>query len=158
MKRLLIISIFLSSLTFVFGQKVTLKEFANKEGVTTVTLSKNMLSLFPKNADISYGGINVVEFLDKLSGINIFASPKGEAANKLVKDATQFMDTSGYEKLLGVRTKKDENVNFYIQSSEESISELIMIVQGKSKECAVMQFMGKFTIEDIQQMIAETQK
>ncbi len=158
MKRLLIVSVFLTSFAFVFAQKMTLKEFGDREGVTTVTLSKNMLSLFPKNADISYGGINVADFLDKLSSINIFASLKGEAANNLVKDATQFMETSGYEKLLSVKTKKDENANFYIHGSEEYISELILIVQGKSKESAVMQFIGKFTIEDIQQMIADARK
>ena len=158
MKRIFIVSILLLNLAFVFGQKITLKEYAKKEGVTSVTLSKSMLSLFPKNADISYGGINVAEFLDKLSSINIFASPKEEAANKLVKDATQFMETSGYDKLMSVKTDKDEDINFYVQSNDEYISELILIVQGKTKESAVMQFVGKFTKEDIQQMIANAAK
>ncbi len=142
-----------------FGQKnMTLKEYADKEGITTVTLSKNMLSLFPKNSDISYGGINVAEFLDKLSSINIFASPKREGTSKLVKDATQLMEVAGYDNLMSLKTEKDENINFYIQANEEYISELILIVQGKTKESAVMQFMGKFTMEDIQQMIADAGK
>ena len=158
MKRILIAFILILNLAFAFGQKTTLKEYAKKEGVTSVTLSKSMLSLFPKNADISYGGINVAEFLDKLSSINIFASPKEEAANKLVKDATQFMETSGYDKLMSVKTDKDEDINFYVQSNDEYISELILIVQGKTKESAVMQFVGKFTKEDIQQMIANAAK
>lgn len=158
MKRLFILFTLLVNLAFMFGQKMTLKEYAEKEGVTTVTLSKNMLSLFPKNFDISYGGINVAEFLDKLSSINIFASPKGEGASNLVKDATQLMKTSGYDNLMSLKTEKDENINFYIQANEEYISELILIVQGKTKESAVMQFMGKFTIEDIQQMIEKVKE
>ena len=158
MKRSLIVFIFLVNLVFVFGQKNTLKEYADKEGITTVVLSKTMLSLFPKNADISYGGVNVAEFLDKLSGINIFVSPKGEAANKLLKYATDFMKTPGYDMLMSVKTEKGEDANLYIKGKEESISELVLIVEGKGKESAVMQFMGNFTIKDIQQMVEKASK
>lgn len=158
MKRIIIAFILLLNLAFVFGQKTTLKEYAKQEGVTSVTLSKSMLSLFPKSADISYGGINVADFLDKLSSINIFASPKVETANKLIKNATHFMETSGYDKLMNVETDKGEDLNFYIQSNDEYISELILIVQGKTKESAVMQFIGKFTMEDIEQMMADAAK
>ncbi|NLZ94343.1 MAG: DUF4252 domain-containing protein [Bacteroidales bacterium] len=158
MKRLLILFLLFMNLAFVFSQKTTLKEYANKEGVTAVTISKNMLSLFPKNSNISYGGINVAEFLDKLTGINVFASQKEDVASRLVDDATQFMDTSGYDKLMSMKTEKEENINFYIQTNEEYISELVLIVQGESKESAVMQFMGKFTMEDIEQMIANAGK
>ena len=158
MKRSLIVFILLVNLLFVFGQKNTLKEYAEKEGISTVVLSKSMLSLFPKNADISYGGLNVGEFLDKLSGINIFMSPKGEAANKLVKYATDFVKTPGYEMLMGVKTEKGEDANLYIRGKDENISELVLIVQSKSKESAVMQFMGNFTLKDIQQMVKKAAK
>lgn len=158
MKRSIIVFILLVNLAFAFGQKNTLKDYAEKEGLTTVVLSKSMLSMFPKNADISYGGLNVGEFLDKLSGINIYMSPKGEAANKLVKYATDFMKTPGYEMLMGVKTEKGEDANLYIRGTEENISELVLIVQGKSKESAVMQFMGNFTLEDIQKMVEKAAK
>ena len=158
MKRLLIVFVLFTTLAFMFGQKPTLKEYANKEGVTSVTISKSMLSLFPKDSDISYGGINVAKFLDKLTAINVFASREGDAASKLVEDASQFMESSGYDKLVSMKTKKEEDVNFYIQSSEEYISELVLIVQRDTKESAVMQFMGRFTMEDIQKMVANASK
>lgn len=158
MKKLIVISIFFMSLAFTYSQQTSLKEYANKEGVTAVTISKNMLSLFPKNADITYGGINVGEFVDKLSAINVFASRKQEVARQLVKDAAEFLELSGFEKLVSMKTKKDEQVNFYVQSNKEYISEFVLIVQGETKESAVMQFTGKFTMEDIQQMIASAYK
>ena len=158
MKRYLVVSILLLNLVFVFGQKSTLKEYADKEGITTVVLSKTMLSFFPKDANLSYGGINVAEFIDKLSGINIFVSPTGEATTKLVKFVTEFMKTPDYEKLMSVKTEKDEKVNFYVRGNEERISELVLIVEGKSKESAVMQFMGNFTMEDIQEMVKSAAK
>ncbi len=154
MKRFLVVSILLINLAFVFGQKNTLKDYADKEDLTTVVLSKSMLSLFPKDADLSYGGVKVGEFLDKLSSVNIYVSPQGEKANKLITFAKDLMKTADYEMLMSVKTEKDENVNFYIRGTAEYISELVLIAQGKSKESAVMQFMGKFTMEDIQQMIA----
>lgn len=158
MKRLLIVFVLLTNLAFVFGQKPTLKEHVNNEGVTAVTISKSMLSLFPKGSDISYGGVNVAEFLDKLTGINVFASREGEAASKLVEDVSLFLESSGYDKLMSMKTKKEEDINFYIQSNEEYISELVLIVQRETKESAVMQFMGRFTMEDIQKMVANASK
>ena len=158
MKRLLIVSILVMNMAFMFGQKVTLKEYANKEGVTAVTISKNMLSLFPKNSDLSYGGVNVAEFIDKLSSINLFASRDKDIAKRLIQDASKFMGTSGYEKLMSMKTKKEEHIDFYIQANEDFISELVLILESESKESAVMQFVGKFTMDDIQKMIENASK
>ena len=104
MKRFLVVSILLINLAFVFGQKNTLKDYADKEDLTTVVLSKSMLSLFPKDADLSYGGVKVGEFLDKLSSVNIYVSPQGEKANKLITFAKDLMKTADYEMLMSVKT------------------------------------------------------
>lgn len=158
MKRFTSIIILFASLTLTFSQQVSLKEYTNKEGVTAVTISKKMLSLFPKGADITYGGINVGEFVDKLSTINVFASRKEKVAAQLIDDAINFLEVSGFEKLISMETEKAEQLNFYIQSNEEYIYEFVLILQGQAKESAVMQFTGKFTMEDIQQMIASANK
>lgn len=158
MKRFLILSILLINLALGFSQKITLNEYADKENLTSVVISKSMLSLFPKNSDLSYGGVNVGDFLDKLSSINIFVSPKGETTNKLISFATDLMETPDYDMLMSVKTEKGEDANFYIRGTEENISELVLIVQSKSKESAVMQFLGNFTMEDIQQMIEKATK
>ncbi len=158
MKRLLIASILLLTVSFVFSQKATLKEYTKNDGVTAVTIPKNMLALFPKNSNITYGGINVAEFVDKLSDVNVFASRKDDVASKLIKDATEYMKIGGYDNLVSMKTEKEETINFYIKTTDEYISELVLIVQRQSKESAVMQLMGKFTMEDIQEMIASAGK
>lgn len=158
MKRLLIASILLLAVSFVFSQKATLKEYTKNDGVTAVTIPKNMLALFPKNSNITYGGINVAEFVDKLSDVNVFASRKDDVASKLIKDATEYMKIGGYDNLVSMKTEKEETINFYIKTTDEYISELVLIVQRQSKESAVMQLMGKFTMEDIQEMIASAGK
>ena len=158
MKRLLIASILLLTVSFVFSQKATLKEYTKNDGVTAVTIPKNMLSLFPKNSNITYGGINVAEFVDKLSDVNVFASRKDDVASKLIKDATEYMKIGGYDNLVSMKTEKEETINFYIKTTDDYISELVLIVQRQSKESAVMQLMGKFAMEDIQEMIASAGK
>ncbi len=158
MKRLLIASVLFLTVSFVFSQKATLKEYTKNDGVTAVTIPKNMLSLFPKNSNITYGGINVAEFVDKLSDVNVFASRKDDVASKLIKDATEYMKIGGYDNLVSMKTEKEETINFYIKTTDEYISELVLIVQRQSKESAVMQLMGKFTMEDIQEMIASAGK
>ena len=158
MKRLLIASILLLTVSFVFSQKATLKEYTKNDGVTAVSIPKNMLLLFPKNSNITYGGINVAEFVDKLSDVNVFASRKDDVASKLIKDATEYMKIGGYDNLVSMKTEKEETINFYIKTTDEYISELVLIVQRQSKESAVMQLMGKFTMEDIQEMIASAGK
>ena len=158
MKRLLIVSILLLNISFMFSQEATLKEYTKKDGVTAVTIPKNMLALFPKNSNISYGGINVADFVDRLSDVNVFASRNSDVASRLIKDATEYMNISGYGNLVSMKTKKDETINFYIKTTDEYISELVLIVQSETKESAVMQLMGKFTMEDIQEMIASAEK
>ncbi len=158
MKRLLIASVLLLTVSFVFSQKATLKEYTKNDGVTAVTIPKNMLALFPKNSNITYGGINVAEFVDKLSDVNVFASRKDDVASKLIKDATEYMKIGGYDNLVSMKTEKEETINFYIKTTDEYISELVLIVQRQSKESAVMQLTGKFTMEDIQEMIASAGK
>ena len=158
MKRLLIASILFLTVSFVFSQKATLKEYTKNDGVTAVTIPKNMLALFPKNSNITYGGINVAEFVDKLSDVNVFASRKDDVASKLIKDATEYMKIGGYDNLVSMKTEKEETINFYIKTTDDYISELVLIVQRQSKESAVMQLMGKFTMEDIQEMIASAGK
>ena len=158
MKRLLIASVLFLTVSFVFSQKATLKEYTKNDGVTAVTIPKNMLALFPKNSNITYGGINVADFVDKLSDVNVFASRKDDVASKLIKDATEYMKIGGYDNLVSMKTEKEETINFYIKTTDEYISELVLIVQRQSKESAVMQLMGKFTMEDIQEMIASAGK
>lgn len=158
MKRYLLILVFISSFSHLFCQKPTLKEFADKEGITAIIISKNMLSLFPKDGSFTYGGVNIGEFIDKLSRVNMFVSPAGNDANKLIKYATEFMETPGYEKMMSIKTKKGEDANVFIRGNEKNISEFILIFQGDSKKSAVLQLIGNFTMQDIQQIIAETSK
>lgn len=158
MKRLSVVFILLVSFAFVFGQNNPLKKYADAEGLTSMVVTKNMLSLFPKNSNMEYNGVKIGEILEKITAINIYSSSKSEDAAKLLTFANKLMKTSEYEMMMGVKTESKENVDFFIRGTPEHISELVLIAQGKSKETAVMQFLGNFTLQDIQQMIEKASK
>jgi len=51
-----------------------------------------------------------------------------------------------------VKSDDNDNVNFFMKGKPEDIRELIMIVAGNDGENVVMQFLGNFTLDDIQKM------
>ncbi|MGV8962490.1 MAG: DUF4252 domain-containing protein [Candidatus Saccharimonadaceae bacterium] len=158
MKRLILIFVVLISFAGVFGQNNPLKKYADAEGLTSMVVTKNMLSMFPKNSNMEYKGIKIGEFLEKITSINIYSSKESAEAAKLLSFANKLMKTPEYEMLMGVKTEDKENVDLFIRGNAEHISEFVVIGQGKSKETAVMQFLGNFTLEDIQQMIEKANK
>lgn len=57
-----------------------------------------------------------------------------------------------YELLMRVKSDDNDNVNFFMKGKPEKIKELIMIVAGNDGENVVMQFLGDFTLSDVQAM------
>jgi len=111
-----------------------------------------MLSLFPKNAKNNYGGIDVGNFLHKLSSILILTTEDKNIGKRMVSLANNQVKGDNYELLMRVKSDDDDNVNFFMKGKPESIRELIMIVDGSDDESVILQFLGDFTLQDIQKM------
>ncbi|HBT85027.1 MAG TPA: DUF4252 domain-containing protein, partial [Porphyromonadaceae bacterium] len=43
-------------------------------------------------------------------------------------------------------------VNFFMKGKPDNIQELIMIVDGNDEESVIMQFLGNFKLQDVQEM------
>ncbi|MDD4606672.1 MAG: DUF4252 domain-containing protein [Dysgonamonadaceae bacterium] len=152
MKKIILFSFLLLNLGLVFGQDNPLKKYANGEGITSVVVTQEMLSIIPIDSFVKYEGLNLKDYLDKINSINIYTSTDKVAASKLLSFANDLMKTSSYEKLIEVNSEKVEKTDLYIKNKGNLISELIVIVKGGEDKNVVMQFMGDFTIEDIKQM------
>lgn len=158
MKRTIFTLLLLVSFTLTFAQKNPFEQFTDMDGVTSVYISKTMLSMIPKNTKMYYGGVNVGGFLNKLSSILILTSEDTIAAPKMLSMANEHIKRNGYELLMRVKSDDKEQVDFFMKGKPESIRELIMTVAGNDGENVVMQFLGDFTLEDIQKMTAEVNK
>jgi hypothetical protein len=153
MKKTILSILFLASVSFAFAQKNPFEKFSDMDGVTSVYISKTMLSLIPKNSKMDYGGVNVGGFLNKLTSILILTSEDQKIAPQMLSLANDRIKKGhDYELLMRVKSDDNDNVNFFMKGKPENITELIMIVAGNDGENMIMQFLGNFTLQDIQQM------
>ncbi len=152
MKKTILSILLLAGFTFAFAQKNPFEQFSEMDGVTSVYISKTMLSMIPKNSKMNYGGVNVGSFLNKLSSILILTSEDREIAPQMLSMANDRVKGRDYELLMRVKSDDNDNVNFFMKGKPENISELIMIVAGSDGENVVMQFLGNFTLDDIRKM------
>lgn len=152
MKKMLTILALTLAVTTLFAQKNPFDQFADMDGVTSVYISKNMLSLMPKGAVQQFGNVNVSNFIDKLSSILILTSEKEPVAREMLSLANKRIRNDKYELLMRVKSDDGELVNFFMKGKPESIKEMIMLVESEDGENVVMQFLGDFTLEDAKQI------
>ena len=84
MKRTYIITLLLSLCSlFTYAQDSFFDKFADMDGVTSVYISKAMLSLMP---DMKTEGVNIGEVASKLDNIQILSCEKPDIIAKLKKE------------------------------------------------------------------------
>lgn len=152
MKKTILSLLLLAGFASAFAQKNPFEQFSDMDGVTSVYISKTMLSLIPKSTKTEYGGVNVSGLLGKLSSILILTSEDKKIAPQMLSMANNRVKGRDYELLMRVKSDDNDNINFFMKGKPESISELIMIVAGSDGENVVMQFLGDFTLDDIRAM------
>lgn len=162
MKRFLIVFILLINMIFVFGQKNTLKEYADKEGITTKGVSKSMMAMLL--VDFLSGNTDMKVFFDKVSSANVYFTPNKEASEKLLSFTEKLMQGTAYQKMGGTETAKkedkmDASLQSYIKKEGDKVTEFIVTMRVGEALSSVMQlFMTDFSMEDIQQMEGKTVK
>ena len=150
MKKIIILLALTLATSTAFAQKNPFERFTDMDGVTSVFISKNMLSLFPKQANMQYNGVDVGSFVNKLSSLLIITSENKEIGREMISIANRGIKESNYELLMRVKSEDGELVNFFMKGKPENIQELIMIVEDE--ESVIMQLLGNFTLQDVQQM------
>lgn len=158
MKKIIITLVLTFAATIVFAQKNPFEKFTDMDGVTSVYISKNMMSLLPNKSKMQYGGVDVTNFIEKLSSILILTSENKKIAQEMISLANSRIKENDYELLMRVKSDDGELVNFFMKGKPENILELIMIVDGNEDESVIMQFLGNFKLQDVQQMTSSFQK
>ncbi|MDD2931887.1 MAG: DUF4252 domain-containing protein [Fermentimonas sp.] len=151
MKKIIFTIVFIFAITIISAQKNPFDKFTDMDGVTSVYISKNMMSLFPKDSN-QYGGVDVGNFVDKLSSILILTTENQKVGKEMLSLANSRIKDSNYELLMRVKSDDGELVNFFMKGKPDNIQELIMIVDGNDEESVIMQFLGNFKLQDVQEM------
>lgn len=95
MKRTSIIALFMICCSvFCYGQQSFFDKYADLDGVTSVYITKSMLSLFPKGKT-NVNGINIGDIASRLDNIQILSTEEKDIIEKLRKETSSIHTKNG---------------------------------------------------------------
>lgn len=151
MKRIYILALLTTVFSlFAQAQQSFFDKYAEMEGVTSVYISKSMLSLLP-DVDSTINGIHLGNIASRLDNIQILSSDESAIINKLRKETTDINTKNGYEELMRVR-EDGEKTTFYFKDKKGKKKEFILLVDEKD-EFTIISIVGDLTLKEIQGMI-----
>ena len=158
MKKIMMLFALANIATGLIAQNNPFEKFTDMEGVTSVYISKNMLSLMPKESGMQFGEVDVSNFLEKLSSILILTSENKPASQEMVTLANKRIRDDKYELLMRGKSDDGELGNFFMKGKPENIHEMIRIVEDSDGESVIMLFLGAFSLDDAKKITDGLQK
>ena len=151
MKRIYILAILATVFSlFAQAQQSFFDKYAEMEGVTSVYISKSMLSLLP-SVDSTVNGIHIGNIASRLDNIQILSCEESDAANQLRKETSHINPKNGYEELMRVR-ENGEKTTIYFKDKKGQKKEFVLLVDEKD-EFTIISIVGDLTLQEIQGMI-----
>lgn len=153
MKRIYILTLLLAlSTVFCRAQQSFFDKYAEMEGVSSVYITKSMLSLFP-NMSGKINGVNVGNIADRLDNIQILSSDEANIIVQLRKETKDINTKNGYEELMRVR-EDGEKTTIYFKERKKKNNEFILIMDEKD-DFTIISIVGDLTLKEIQEMMKE---
>ena len=151
MKRINILVILATVFSlFAQAQQSFFDKYAEMEGVTSVYISKSMLSLLP-NVNSTVNGIHIGDIANRLDNIQILSSDESAIISKLRKETADINTQNGYEELMRVRGN-GEKTTIYFKDKKGKKKEFVLLVDEKD-ELTIISIVGDLTLQEIQGII-----
>ena len=133
-----------------YGQQSFFDKYAEMEGVTSVYITKSMLSLLPKG-QASVNGVNIGNIASRLDNIQILSADEQPIIDKLRKETSVINTRNGYEELMRVR-EDGEKTTIYFKDGKKDKKEFVLLVDEKD-EFTIISIVGDLTLQEIQGII-----
>ena len=133
-----------------YGQQSFFDKYAEMDGVTSVYITKSMLSLFPKG-QTNVNGINIGDIASRLDNIQILSADEQPIVDKLRKETSHINTRNGYEELMRVR-EDGEKTTIYFKDGKKDKKEFVLLVDEKD-EFTIISIVGDLTLQEIQGII-----
>ncbi len=133
-----------------YGQQSFFDKYAEMDGVTSVYITKSMLSLFPKG-QTNVNGVNIGSIASRLDNIQILSTDEQPIVDKLRKETSHINTRNGYEELMRVR-EDGEKTTIYFKDGKKDKKEFVLLVDEKD-EFTIISIVGNLTLQEIQGII-----
>lgn len=122
-------------------------KYAEIDNVTSVYISKKMFQMMP---NIETAGLNLSNLKDKIESLQVLTTERKDIQAKMRNEFTSLIGKE-HEELMRV---KDGNTraNFYIKQKGDLITDMIMIADEGDEGFSIIQLLGSFTLQDIQEI------
>ena len=137
-----------------YGQQSFFDKYAEMDGVTSVYITKSMLSLFPKG-QANVNGVNIGNIASRLDNIQILSTDEQPIVDKLRKETSHINTRNGYEELMRVR-EDGEKTTIYFKDGKKDKKEFLLLQDAKD-EFTIISIVGDLTLQEIQGIINKTE-
>lgn len=146
----LILSLFCTSLCF--AQNKLFDKYSDMDKVTSIYISKAMFQMMPK---LETGGLNLMNLKGKIESLQVL-STQNNAKKEEMRNEFKSLISRDHQELMRVKDEKTK-ATFFVKQKGDLISELIMLADTE-ENFSVIQLLGNFTLQDIQNITKEINK
>lgn len=149
MKRTYIITLLFCLCSLVtYAQDSFFDKFADMDEVTSVYISKSMLSLMP---DMKAEGVNIGGVASKLDNIQILSCENPAVIAKLKKELQYISPKNGYEELMRVNSE-GEKTTIYLKQKKNEKKEFVLI-NSEEDEFTIIVITGDLSLEEMKGIV-----
>lgn len=150
-KNILLI-LFLCCTSLCFAQNKLFEKYSEMDNVTSVYISKAMFQMMP---NMETNGLNLMNMKGKIEGLQILSTESNSLKDKM-RDDFKGLIGKDHQELMRVKDGKTR-ATFYVKQKGDQVSELIMLADTDGR-FNVIQLLGNFTLQDIQDITKEMNK
>lgn len=153
-KYLIITLLCLTCTQFSFAQNSNklFDKYADMDNVTSVYISKAMFKMMPT---METAGLNLVNMKGKVESLQVLTTQRKDLTTKM-RDEFSHLVTKQHSELMRVRDGKTK-ATFYAIMQGDLVKDMVMLADT-DEGFTVIQLLGNFTLQDIQEITKKMDK
>lgn len=147
MKKIILVMVMALTCNMMFAQSALFKKYDNVKGVSTVYISKALLSLIP---EMHTGNKDISKIAGKLDHVQILSCERPSLVSEIESEAISYFKNGGYTNLMKVSDDGGQTI-IYGKSLDNGKNEFVLF-SYMDDEVNIINVMGKVTLNDIKQI------
>lgn len=147
MKKIILVMVMVLTCNMMFAQSALFKKYDNVKGVSTVYISKALLSLIP---EMHTGNKDISKIAGKLDHVQILSCERPSLVSEIKSEAISYFKNGGYTNLMKVSDDGGQTI-IYGKSLDNGKNEFVLF-SYMDDEVNIINVMGKVILNDIKQI------